>query len=62
MRNCSGLGHFDGNSLLQIVGHFPLNDNAVIPSFAEVAPEFGVQLTGAPANENVTVQAWVFLK
>jgi hypothetical protein len=59
----SGLGNFGNNTLSAIVGQFALGEfDTVIHTFPVTAPQFTVQLTGAPANSNVTVQAWIFLK
>ena len=57
---CS-MGKISGATLAQAVGQFPLGTAGLIHTFSVVGPEFSVVLTGASANTDVPIQAWVFL-
>jgi hypothetical protein len=56
------MGKISGSTLAQTVGQFPLGTAAQIHTFNVIGPEFSMVLTGGPANTEVPIQAWVFLK
>lgn len=56
------IGKISGQTLAQSVAQFPLGTTAQIHTFPVIGPEFSVVLTGGPANTDVPIQAWVFLR
>ncbi len=54
------MGKISGSTLAQTVAQFPLGTAGQIHTFDVIGPEFSVILTGAPANTDVPIQAWVF--
>ena len=56
------MGKISGQTLAQSVAQFPLGTTAQIHAFEVVGPEFSVVLAGGPANTDVPIQAWVFLR
>ncbi|MFZ1010451.1 MAG: hypothetical protein WAN65_26665 [Candidatus Sulfotelmatobacter sp.] len=56
------MGKLSGTTLAQTVGQFSLGTAGQIHTFDVIGPEFSVVLTGGPANTDVPIQAWVFLR
>jgi hypothetical protein len=56
------MGKLSGATLAQTIGQFPLGTAGQIHTFDVIGPEFSVMLTGGPANTDVPIQAWVFLR
>jgi hypothetical protein len=59
--NCV-IGKISGTTLSQVVASFPLGTSGPIHTFDVIGPEFNVVLTGGPANTDVPIEAWLFLR
>jgi hypothetical protein len=56
------IGKISGTTLAQTLSQTPLGNGGQIQTFNVIGPEFRVFLTGGPANTEIPIQAWVFLK